>query len=148
MYVFIPSAASDIALKLPFSSGPIFPSVAHSVALDPPPLLQVEAPGLGVQGTEAQACCAAEMGRRSGTVGQPWGRRSGKGPGAARKVQANRTLRSFCESEPGAPGGLCMRTRFPALRCLLVLFSGVFLFFFFLFGFLFECLNYFGFGTF
>lgn len=48
VYIFILSAVSNIALKLPFSSGLSFPSVVHLVALDPPSLLQVQVPGLGV----------------------------------------------------------------------------------------------------
>lgn len=69
-YIFIPSAVLDIEIKLPFSSGPIFPSVAPSVALDPPSLLQEKVPGLDAGDSVAvqRAPCTAvlpEIGRSS-----------------------------------------------------------------------------------
>lgn len=50
---------------------------------------------------------------------------------------------------PGLPGGdaVCRITLFPLFSVFWFCFQGC-LFFFFLFGFLFECLNYFSFGTF
>lgn len=82
--------------------------------------------GTGARGRGAATRGEAEVGK--GGLSDP------EHPWECRRP--NQTLMSFLEGEPRAPSrtATCIIAQFPALQCLLVLFSG----FFFLFGFLFE----------